>query len=127
MGPVFLFDVSVVVFVIGSAAGELDGFLPVDKMSLEVIVEELTSVIGIEAEDREREVFFDVFDLFQDSCFALSPYGTLLSPSGGDIYEVDGIGEHTGGGIAAMGDGIGFEEARACFVPLIGFDGYLFS
>ena len=47
----------IVVFVIGSAAGELDGLLPVDKMSVEVIVEELTSVIAVEAEDGEREVF----------------------------------------------------------------------
>ena len=92
-----------------------------------MIVEELPSVIAVETEDGEREVFFDVFDLFQDSCFALSPYGTLLSPSGGDIYEVDGIGVHSGGGIAAVSDGIGFEEAWARFVPLIGFDGYLFS
>ena len=127
MSPVFLFDVSVVVFVISSTSRELDGFFSLGKVPEEVLVEELASVIAIEAEDGEREMFFDVFDLFQDSCFALSPYGTLLSPSGGDIYEVDGIGEHAGGGIAAMGDGIGFEEAKARFVPLIGFDRYLFS
>jgi hypothetical protein len=31
-----------------------------------VVVEELTSIIRIEAEDGKREIFFDVFDLFQD-------------------------------------------------------------
>ncbi|MCX5905713.1 MAG: hypothetical protein NTY64_00585, partial [Deltaproteobacteria bacterium] len=63
------------------------------------------------AEDGEWEGFLDVFDLFQDPCFALAPDGTLFCPAGGDIYEVDGIGEHSGGGIAAMGYGIGFEES----------------
>jgi hypothetical protein len=91
VGPVFLFDVSVVVFVIGSAAGELDGLRPVDKMSVEVIVEELTSVITIEAEDGKREGFFDVLNVFQDSCFTLSPDGALFCPAGGDINKVDGV------------------------------------
>ena len=73
-------------------------------MPLEVIVEELASVIAIEAEYGEREGFFDVFDLFQDARFAPSPYGALFGPAGSDIYEIDGIGEHTGEGIATMSD-----------------------
>jgi hypothetical protein len=85
------------------------------------------AVIAIEAEEREREGFFDVFDLFQDAGFARSPDGALFSPSGGDVNEVDGIGVHTGGGGAAVGDGIRFEETRTGFIPLIGFDGDLFS
>ena len=113
MSPVFLFDVGVVIFVISPASGELDGLFSFGKVSLEVIVEELASIIAIEAEDGEREGFFDVFDLFQYSCFALSPYGTLFGPAGSDIYEIDGIGEHTGEGIATMSDSIGFEEAWA--------------
>jgi hypothetical protein len=44
-----------------------------------------------------------------------------------NIHEVDGIGVHTGDGIAAMGDRIGFEKARVRFFPWIGFDRYLFS
>ena len=76
-----------------------------------MLVEELTAVIRIEAEDGEWESFFDVFDLFQDPCFTLFPDGTLFGPAGSDIYEVDGVGVHTGRGIAAMSDGIRFEEA----------------
>ena len=113
MSPVFLFYMGIVIFVIGSASGELDGLFSFGKVPLEVIVEELTAVITIEAEDGEWEGFFDVFDLFQDSCFALSPYGTLFGPAGGNIYEVDGICVHSGGGIATMSDCIGFEEAGA--------------
>ena len=61
MGPVFLFDMGVVIFVIGPASGELDGLF-----SLGEVFEEgqLMAVIAIEAEDGKREGFFDVFDLF---------------------------------------------------------------
>ena len=77
------------------------------------MVEELTAVIAIEAEDGEGEGFFDVFDLFQDTCFTLSPDGALFGPAGGDIDKVDGVNIYSGGGLAAMGDRIGFEEAWA--------------
>ena len=95
-------------------------------MSYEVVIKELRAVIGIEAQKREREVLFDIFDLFQDSSFSLSPDGTLFSPSGGDINGVEGIGEHTRGGFTAMGNGISFEEPRSGFIPLVGLNGYLF-
>jgi len=54
----------IVIFVIGSASGEGDGLFSFGKVSEEVIVEEFTSIITIEAEDGKREGFFDVFDLF---------------------------------------------------------------
>ena len=97
MGPVFLFDVGVVVFVIGSASGELHRVFPIGKMSHQVIVEELSSVIAIEAEYGEGEGFFDIFDLFEDASFTFAPHGTLFGPSGGDIDEVESIGIHSGG------------------------------
>jgi hypothetical protein len=47
MGPIFLFDVSVVILFVGAAAGELNGLLITE--GLEVVVDELTAVIGIDA------------------------------------------------------------------------------
>ena len=55
MGPVFLFYVGVIVFVIGTASGELDGAVSVAKMSQQVVVEELGAVIAIEAEERKGQ------------------------------------------------------------------------
>ena len=49
MCPVFLFDMSVIVFTIGSAAGEGDRLFTVLEMSQQVVVEELGSVVTIEA------------------------------------------------------------------------------
>ena len=112
MSPVLLFHMCVVVFMIGSASGELDGLFSVGEVPEEVIVEELAAVIAIKAEDGKREGFFDVFDLFQDTRLAFSPYCPLFCPAGSDIGEVKGIGVHSLRGIATMSDHIGFEESR---------------
>ncbi len=63
MGPVFLFYVSVIIFVVGTASGEVDGLFSLSKMSEEVVIEELRSVVTIEAKQGEREGGFDIFDL----------------------------------------------------------------
>jgi len=66
---------------------------------------------------------FDVPNCGQDAAFAFSPNGSLLSPTGGDIYAVDGVDELAGGRGAAMGNGIGFDESGDGFIPLVGFNG----
>ena len=127
MGPVFLFYVGIIVFVIGSAAGESYRMFSLGKVSEEVVLKELRSVVAIEAEKGEGQQGFDVFDLFEDAMFSLAPYRSLFRPAGGDIDAVKSIDKHSGKGFSAMGDGIGFEESRAGLIPLVGVDGYLFS
>jgi hypothetical protein len=127
MGPVFLLDMGIIVFMIGAASSELNGFIPFGKVSEEVIIEKLASVVTIEAEQGERQSLFDLFNLFEGIGFSFAPDGSLFSPAGGNIDAVNGIGEHTGEGITAMGDGVGFKEAGSGFVPLVGFDGDLLS
>ena len=125
MSPVFLFDVSVILFVVGAAAGEVDGRCSLGEVLVEVVVEEFGSVIAIEAEEGERERGFDVLDLLEDTGFTFSPDGSLLGRTGGDIDGVEGVGEHACEGVVAVGDGIGLEETRAGLVPLVSFDGDL--
>ena len=50
VGPVFLFDVGVIIFVIGTASGELDGLFSLGQMFEEVGIEELGSVVTVEAQ-----------------------------------------------------------------------------
>lgn len=123
MGPVFLFDMGVVFFVVGAGASELDGLGFLGEVAVEVVVEEFGAVVAVEAEEGKGEGGLDLLDLLEDGGFAFSPDGSLFGPAGGDIDGVKGIGEHACEGIAAVGDGIGFEEARAGFIPLVGFDG----
>ncbi len=125
MGPVFLFDVGVVVFVVGAGAGELDGMFSLGEVAEEVVVKEFGAVVAVEAEEGEGQRLFDVFDLLEDVGFAFSPDGSLFGPAGGEVDEVEGIGKGAGEGVAAVGDGVGFEEAGAGFVPLVGLDGDL--
>ncbi len=53
VGPVFLFDMSVVVFVVGPRASKLDRALSLCKMPQEVIIEELAAIVAIKAEQGE--------------------------------------------------------------------------
>jgi len=98
VGPVFLFDVGVVVFVVGAGASELGGLFSLGEVFEEVIIEELASVIAIEAAKGEGQGSFDVFDLLEDVGFTFSPDGSLFGPTGGNIDAIQGIGEHTGQG-----------------------------
>jgi len=92
-----------------------------------VIIEEFASIVAIKAKQGERQGLFDLFDLIEGIGFPFAPDGALFGPTGGNVDTVESIGEHTGEGVTAMGDGIGFEKAGFGFVPLIGFDGDLFS
>lgn len=94
MGPVFLFDMGVIVLVIGSASGELDGAFSLGKVSQEMVVEEFRSVIAIKAKQGEGKRLFDMVDLFENSGLPLSPDCPLFAPASGDIDAVNGVGEH---------------------------------
>ena len=48
MGPVFLFNVRVVILVVSSASGKLDRTFPLRKMSEQVMVQELRAVVYLE-------------------------------------------------------------------------------
>jgi len=92
-----------------------------------VVIEELAAVVAIKTKEGEGQRFFDVFDLFEDVGFPFTPDRSLFRPSGGNIDAVKGIDEHPGEGLAAMGDGVGFEETGARFIPLVSFDRDMFS
>ena len=67
MRPVFLFDVGVVIFVVSTRTGELYGLFSLSEVPQEVVVEELGAIVGIKAQEGEREGFFDIFELLHRS------------------------------------------------------------
>jgi hypothetical protein len=87
-----------------------------------VIIEELTSIVAIKSKQGKGQSLFDLFDLFEGVGFSFAPDSALFGPAGGNVDTVDGIGEHAGEGVPAMGDGVGFEKAGFGFVPLICFN-----
>ena len=92
-----------------------------------MVIEELAAIVAIKAEQGEGQRVFDVFDLLEDVGFSFAPDCSLFGPAGGNIDTVNAVDEHPGQGLAAMGDGIGFEKTRAGFIPLVGLDRDLFS
>ena len=61
----------------------------------EMVIEELTAIVGIKAQEGKREHFFDIFDLFQNAFFSFAPDGPLFRPSCGNIGKVNRIGKHS--------------------------------
>ena len=55
VGPVFSFDVSVVIFLVFSGASELDGFFPFLEVVEEKMIDKFSSVVKVNAEDRKRQ------------------------------------------------------------------------
>ena len=66
-GPVFLFDVSVIVLVIGTRTSVLNRALSVLEVFEDGPVQKFTSVIAIKTENGERQFLFDIFDSFKDT------------------------------------------------------------
>ena len=112
MGPVLLFYVGVIVFVVGTTAGKGNRFLPSREVPEEVIIEELGAVIAVKTENLKGKLLFNVPDLFKDPCFSLSPYGPLFCPPRGDIDKINGEGEHPCHGLPAVCHRIGFKIPR---------------
>ena len=50
-----------------------------------------------------------------------------IAPTGSNVNAVYSVSKHAGERVATMGHGISFQKTWTGFIPLIGFDGYLFS
>lgn len=77
------------------------------------MIDELAAVVGVEAEDTEREVVLKGFQSVEDAGLSTPPDGGEGGLPGGDINEVDGVDKASSHGGAAMGDGISLKEARS--------------
>lgn len=120
--PVFLFDVGVVVFLVGSRSGEFDFRFVVGEVSEEMIVEELGAVVTVEAFEGEGQALLDILDLLEDPGSAVVPGGPAFGPSGIDVGERQAPDKVTTQGVSAVGDGIGFHEAGLGDIPVVGAD-----
>jgi hypothetical protein len=106
MGPVFLLDVRVVVFFVGSRSGELNGAASLGSRSGElngaaswalltkgkkVVVDELAAVVRVDPLEGERKLVFDLGDRIQDTQGALTHDGLALYPAGSNVDTVQAM------------------------------------
>ena len=122
VGPVLLFDMGVVIFFVGSGSSKLDGLRSILEVSDEMPLEELGTVVAVKAEDIKGQRSLDGNNLLQDATLSFTPDSALLSPSGGDISDIETEDKLSRHRVATVSDGIGLQEARSCLIPLIGFD-----
>jgi hypothetical protein len=120
VGPVFLLDVGIVVLLVGTAAGELNPMgLAVAK---EVAVDELDTVIGVQALQREGQGRGDLLQGPVDAALALSQGCTSLGPGGGDVGKVQRVDVRAIGSAPAVVDQIDLAKPWRRDVPAVGFE-----
>ena len=91
----------------------------IGEIAQQMLVEEFRAVVAIEAFQRERQQVLDGLNLFQDALRAFVPGGPAFGPAGDDVGHGQTPDEIAGQRIAAVGHGIGFDEARLSFVPVM--------
>ena len=85
VGAVFLLDVGVVVFVIGTGAGDVDGRDAVAPEGEEVPVEELGAVVAVHAQKWEWKAVFHGLKGGSGGVLTFVPGGLLLGPTGANV------------------------------------------
>lgn len=115
-GVVFLFDVAVIVFAVGTTAGEGDVFML--AVLPEVFVNELAAIVAVNAQEGKREVGAACGDGLKHVAPGLVFRDSRFGPGGGDIGKGQGEGEDAVGTSAVMTDKISLAEARADIVPV---------
>ena len=125
MSPVLLFNIGVVVFMIWTGTGKLDGGLAIAEIAPEVVIEELAAIIDMEAQNREGQMGFDICNSLGDVGVAFVPDGACFRPLAENISQGNAPDEVAFNGIAAVGDRVSLDEARANDIVMGGADGNL--
>jgi len=87
-------------------------------VSTEMSVDELASIVRVNAKDLERKHWFDLFDGLNAEAFGSAHECGADRPSGGYVSHVECVDILAAGGIAAVSDQVDLEEAGASIIPV---------
>jgi hypothetical protein len=87
--PVFLFDVGIIVFLVGPAASELD--LARLTVADEMVNDKLAAIVGVEPAQGEGESGRHLRKRLADRALALAKHGARFDPGGMDVGEIEGL------------------------------------
>src|SRR5690606_36704009 len=112
VGVVFLLHVRLVVLVVGAGARLEDLHLALGEVGDDMPVEELSSVVGVDALQGEGQGGLDAAEGFADAMLPAVPGHARLGPARGDVGEGHRPSEVAFHRAAAEGDGIRLGPAR---------------
>lgn len=90
-----------------------------------MVVKKFSSVIGVEAEESERQLVLDFLECLFDTFIAFIPYSPIFGPTAENISQGKGPDEVALNGISSMGYGVGMQDARSVYIGVIGLNGNL--
>jgi len=113
---VFLFDEAVIVLAIGSGSGEGN---PLDTaVAQEFVVNELSTIVGVDAKDGKGELATQTLQGGKDMTLGLVLCNPRFGPGSGNIGRIERLDEVTIGRAAVVGNEIDFDEPRGFLVPI---------
>src|SRR6266852_306671 len=109
-----LLDVATVVLVVRPSSREGDGlfFGVVDQST----VDELTTIVGVQPEERKGKSASDLGQLLEDRRFAFIAHPTAEHPAGGHIHRAQGEEELPCARGPTMGHQVDLQESRPCII-----------
>jgi len=110
-GPVFLLDVGVVVLPVGSGPGAGDALLL--AVGVEVVVDELAAVVGVDTQEGEGKFLADVMDGATHSLLTLTQHAPAGHSAGGDVHGAEGVEVLAFGGFPAVSYQVYFQESTS--------------
>src|SRR2546423_1055863 len=117
----------IIIFMIGTRAGDPHRLGSDLQIANERPIEPFAAVVEIEAQNAKRQVFLNVFGLFQHSVRSLVPHCTAFSPTASQVRIGQAPDEIAGQTTAAVSHTISLQESQAPLVPHLALDGYLMA
>ena len=117
MRPVTLLHPRIVVLVVGSTASEEHGPLSLCQIHHQVVVDELASVVTVQAQQRERQALFEIANLRQRSALAPILQRPQFGPVGTDVHSVEHPQVQIIETATAQGYGVHLQPAGPLFGP----------
>jgi hypothetical protein len=123
-GTILFFHETLVVLAVGSASRERYLLYPAELNH--IVIDELASVVSINAKDGERKALLDLSDCRNHTVAAAAEQREALGPSACYISHHKAPQESSGDACAAVGNQVDFEEPHTSIFPLgEGADGNL--
>jgi len=89
--PVFLLNMSVIIFLVGPSPRELN--FPFLAVSIEKVVDKLCPIVRVDTQQGEGETPFNFFNGFDNAFFVFSQDGAAFTPSGVNVGDIQGVSE----------------------------------